>query len=309
MNKITLHLLLFLGLYGCFENLQQGKNDRAATAAGSGPSSSPLPGTGAAHWSCGAPKDTINTSVLHAYRKYIGEDSNTYSATEAWSLEMSLVFLNSLHRVTRATQNGWLRKQRAWKSLSTKKSAKCLFHKGLKQVSLLLCGEDFKEAISKYEIKHLDKRNRYSRKAKQRLSNAYGRVEWKTKTVCGCTCHCADCLSRCSATCLKTASGLHRHSGSASGGRTGTERRSAPARKQQTCHLCFSVFTIHSVTGSTPQMMPEEIVYPNPDLGFPFPEACLLDSSWKVLFLSGLWCENGNPAPRVNASYFSAYKV
>lgn len=52
--------------------------------------------------------NTPSTSVFYVCTASvsISKDSNAHRATEAQSLEMSLVFLNSLHRVTRATQNG-----------------------------------------------------------------------------------------------------------------------------------------------------------------------------------------------------------
>lgn len=39
------------------------------------------------------------------------------------------------------------------------------------------------------------------------------------------------------------------------------------------------------------------------------PEVGLKDSSWKVLFLSGPWCENGNLGPGVSAAYFPVCNV
>lgn len=57
----------------------------------------------------GAPKHAVNISVSLCVERVdpsAGGTGNTHSATEARSLEMSLVFLNSLQRATRATQNG-----------------------------------------------------------------------------------------------------------------------------------------------------------------------------------------------------------
>lgn len=50
--------------------------------------------------------NTPSTSYVCTVSISVSEKSNTHSATETRSLEMSLVFLNSLPRVTRATQNG-----------------------------------------------------------------------------------------------------------------------------------------------------------------------------------------------------------
>lgn len=40
------------------------------------------------------------------------------------------------------------------------------------EASLVLCGEDFKEAISQDEIQHLDKRDRYSRQEGKKSNQA-----------------------------------------------------------------------------------------------------------------------------------------
>lgn len=196
-------------------------------------------------WNCSSPLKLRGTQTHRQHqcrRRRAKTLSNTHSATEAWSLEMSLVFLNSLHRVTRATQKGWLGKQRAWKTLSTK-SGQCLFQT-LTHFSCVvkISKKPFVRMRSSILTKGIDTLERQNSDQSQ---VTHLKVERKTKSVRRCTCHCADCLLRCSATCPQTAPGLHRRPGSAWGARTRTGRRSAPARKQQTWRRCFSVCAIH----------------------------------------------------------------
>lgn len=98
-------------------------------------------------------------------------DGLTYTSIQARSLDMSLAFFSSLHRLRSSTQNRWLKKTRSTERRlgSHRYRTQFVLRKALRKHSLLLCGEDFKAAVCEHLIEHLKERNGHPRQRKTLL--------------------------------------------------------------------------------------------------------------------------------------------
>lgn len=114
-------------------------------------------------------QQTVNMDAVFSLSQSVfitctfGDEMETYTAVQARSLEIHLVFLNSLQRFKSSTQNGWLgkNKERRTSALTGVMHSVIFFKTKPSQHSLLLCGEDFEAAVSEHLIQHLKERDRH----------------------------------------------------------------------------------------------------------------------------------------------------
>lgn len=112
-------------------------------------------------------KSTCDFCFTPTYNDYICQWDETYTDIQAESLETSLLFLISLQRFKRSTQSGWLGKQIHRETIHISDVVRMYFSKKEKKSCLLLlCGEDFKGAVSEHVIEHSKKWNTHPRKRK-----------------------------------------------------------------------------------------------------------------------------------------------
>lgn len=199
-------------------------------------------------WNWISPQKLRNTRQRHQLRRcHFASASHeflfrmeTYTETQALSLEMSLDFLNSLQRSKRSTQNWWLQRYRT-EHLIHHKSPDLLIKK-MRQTTYFSCVVKIsKQLLLSNWLSIFNKGTETLKKKKNSRRNKFSnkRIGWmkemrrKTPSTWSTTCRCGDCLWRFSAVCLQTVPEFHCPPEFLSESQTVTGKKNAPKRRHR----------------------------------------------------------------------------